>query len=160
MFNFVPTLQAIRPMAIWGRIILLDSREFWFSSDIGISAWEVFGHIYRVGQDPSDSKSNWLHVDIIFRFCFDSFEVYSCIDSSRMMGNSPEVLTFNRLFLKLNRFICNLTAGSPRAVIGRWISMRALHCYHCKDNRVAHSLFPWKLSNHHSQRLCSMLIVK
>ena len=29
-----------------------------------------------VGQDPSDSKSNWLHVDI-YRFFFDSFGVYS-----------------------------------------------------------------------------------
>ena len=27
-----------------------------------------------VGQDPSDSKSNWIHVDI-FRFFFHSFEV-------------------------------------------------------------------------------------
>ena len=24
---------------------------------------------YRVGQDPSDSKSSWLHIHI-FRFCF------------------------------------------------------------------------------------------
>ena len=35
---------------------------------------------HRVGQDPSDSKSNRLHVDIV-RFCFHSFGVYS-IDSS------------------------------------------------------------------------------
>jgi hypothetical protein len=33
-----------------------------------------------VGQDPSDSKSSRLNVDI-FRFCFHSYEVYS-IDSS------------------------------------------------------------------------------
>ena len=67
------------------------------------SAREVFG---IVGQDPSDSKSNRLHVDI-FRFCFHSFEVYSSIDSSKTIGNSPEVSNFNRLFLKLNWFICN-----------------------------------------------------
>ena len=30
--------------------------------------------IYIVGQDPSDFKSNQLHVDIIFQFCFYSFE--------------------------------------------------------------------------------------
>jgi hypothetical protein len=59
-----------------------------------------------VGQDPSDSKSNQLHVDIIFRFCFHSFEVYFSTDSSKMIGNPPEVLNFNQLFLKLNRFIC------------------------------------------------------
>ena len=64
---------------------------------------------YIVGQGPSDSESNWLHVDIIFQLCFHSFEeVYSSTDSSKMMGNSPpEVSTFKRLFLKLNRFICN-----------------------------------------------------
>ena len=35
-----------------------------------------------------------------------SSEVYST-DSSKMIGNSPEVSNFIRLFLKLNRFICN-----------------------------------------------------
>ena len=32
------------------------------------------------------------------------------------MGNSPEVLNFDRLFLKLNRFIGKLAVGSPRAL--------------------------------------------
>ena len=58
-----------------------------------------------VGQDPSDSNSNQLHVDI-FRFCFHSFEVHF-IDSSKMIGKFPEVFNFNRLFLELNRVICN-----------------------------------------------------
>ena len=58
-----------------------------------------------VRQDPSDSESNRLHVDI-FQFCSLSFEVYS-IDSSKMIGKFPEVSNFNRLNLKLNRFICN-----------------------------------------------------
>ena len=58
-----------------------------------------------VGQDPSDSESNRLHVDI-FWFCFHTSEVYS-IDSSKMICKFPAVLNFNRLFLKLNRFICN-----------------------------------------------------
>ena len=40
-------------------------------------------------------KCNWLHVVI-----------YS-IDSSKMMGNFPEVLNFNWVFSKLNRFICS-----------------------------------------------------
>ena len=61
-----------------------------------------------VGQDPSDSKSNRLHIDI-FRCCFHSFESFEVcsIDSSKMISNSPEVSNFNQLFLKLNRFICN-----------------------------------------------------
>ena len=58
-----------------------------------------------VGQDPSDSKSNRLHVEIL-RFCFHTFDVFS-IESSKMIGKFPEVLNFNQLFLKLNRFICN-----------------------------------------------------
>ena len=58
-----------------------------------------------VGQDPSDFKSNRLHVDI-FRFCFYSFEVYF-IDSFEMVGTFPEILNFNWFFLELNRFICN-----------------------------------------------------
>ena len=58
-----------------------------------------------VGQDPCDSKSSQLHVDII-RFFFHSFEVYSRY-SSKMIGNSPEISNFNRLFLKLDPFICN-----------------------------------------------------
>ena len=33
--------------------------------------------------------------------------VYSFIDSSKMIGNSPKVSNFNRSFLKLNRFICD-----------------------------------------------------
>ena len=32
--------------------------------------------------------------------------VYS-INSSKMVGNFPALFNFNRLFLKLNRFICN-----------------------------------------------------
>ena len=35
-----------------------------------------------VSQDPSDSKSNLLHVDI-FRFCFHSFEKVYSLDSSK-----------------------------------------------------------------------------
>ena len=58
-----------------------------------------------VSQDPSDSKSNWLHVDI-FWFCFYSFEVY-LIDSFRMMSRSLKVSNFNWLLLKVNRFIYN-----------------------------------------------------
>ena len=68
-------------------------------------AWEVFGHILSVKILASDSKSNPLHVDIIFRFWFHSIEVYSPIDSSKMIGNLVEVSNFNRLFPKLNRFM-------------------------------------------------------
>ena len=46
------------------------------------------------GQDRSDSKSSWLHVDI-FQILLYSFEVYS-IDPSKMIGNSPEVSNFNQ----------------------------------------------------------------
>ena len=70
---------------------------------------EVFGHIYRVGQDPSDSKSNRL-VYMLTSSSFDAFlhlRYILYIDSSKMIGHSLEVSNFNRLFLKLNMFICN-----------------------------------------------------
>ena len=58
---------------------------------------EVFEQIVD-GQYPSgDSKSTWLHVSIS-RFCFHSFEVYY-VDSSKLIGSSPEVSNFNQLFL-------------------------------------------------------------
>ena len=52
--------------------------------------WHIsrVGGLYIVGQGPSDSKSNRLHVHI-FRCCFDSFEVYS-IDSSKRIGNQNQ----------------------------------------------------------------------
>ena len=65
----------------------------------------LWSGLQLVSQDPSDSKSNGSQVDI-FRFPFNSFEVYS-IDSSKMIGNSPEFSNFNQLFLKLNQLICN-----------------------------------------------------
>jgi hypothetical protein len=64
-----------------------------------------------VGQDPSDSKSSRSHADIC-QFCFHSFEVYS-LYSSKMMCNAHEFSNFDRLFLKLNRFICNLPPVLP-----------------------------------------------
>ena len=66
-----------------------------------------------VGQDPCDSKPNRLHVDI-FRCCLHSFEVYSSLDSSRMIRYSPKVPNFNRSFLKLNRCMCNKPPVLPK----------------------------------------------
>ena len=60
------------------------------------SAREVSFWAYGVGQDPSDSKSSRLHVDIFRFFCFHSFEVNS-INSSKIIGNPPKVSNFNRL---------------------------------------------------------------
>ena len=68
-----------------------------------------------VGHDLSDSKSNRLHVDI-FRFCFCSSEVNS-IDSSKMIGNSPELLELQPVTFQAQPVYLLLTAGSSRAVI-------------------------------------------
>ena len=57
-----------------------------------------------VGQDPSDSKSNRLHVGI-FQFGFHSFEVYST-ESFKKIGNPLEVSNFNRLFLNRSTGSC------------------------------------------------------
>ena len=62
--------------------------------------------IYRLASpDPTDSESSRLQVDI-FRFCFHPFEVYP-MDSSKMIGNPPEVSNFNRSFSNSTGFICN-----------------------------------------------------
>ena len=75
-------------------------------SSVPVSAREVSFLAYRVGQFPSDSKSNRLVTCSHLPVLLNSFEV-NFIDSSKMIGNSLEVLNFNRLFLKLNRFISN-----------------------------------------------------
>jgi len=62
-----------------------------------------------VGQDPSDSKSNWSHVDI-FRVSFNSFEINS-IDSSKMIGNSDEVSNFNRYYFNLRSYFLHNVFG-------------------------------------------------
>ena len=60
------------------------------------SGREVFGHIYAtVGQDPRDSKSNRLHVDIIFQFASIHSRYILSIDSSKMIGKGPEDLSLN-----------------------------------------------------------------
>ena len=43
---------------------------------------------------------------MIFWFFFSELGSHS-VNSSKVIGNFPEVLNFNRLFLKLNRLICN-----------------------------------------------------
>ncbi len=68
------------------------------------------------GRDPSDSKSNRLHVDIFRFWCFHSFEVYSIIDFSKMIGDSLKVSNFNRLFLNsVGPFVTN-SRFSPSGV--------------------------------------------
>ena len=66
----------------------------WSERFLGITDW-----------DPSVCKSNRLHVHIV-QFSFIKFGVYS-IYSSKMTGDFLAILNFNRLFLKLDRFICN-----------------------------------------------------
>ena len=80
----------------------------------GHTAHEVFGHV--VGQDPSDSNFNCLHIDI-FPVLLYSFKVYST-ESSKMIGNSPKVLYFNWLFLKLNLFIWHYLPVLPEPRVG------------------------------------------
>ena len=62
-----------------------------------------------VGQHPSDSKSNQLHVDI-FRFCFHLFEVCS-IDSSKRIDNFP--LGLQLVISQTQPVHLQWTAGSP-----------------------------------------------
>ena len=70
------------------------------------SAREVFGHIESVKihviLNPAGSM-----LTSSSGFAIIHARYIPSIDSSNMIGNSPEFSNFNRLFLKLNRFICN-----------------------------------------------------
>ena len=54
-------------------------------------------------------KSDRLH-SVIFRYFFIKLRYIPSIPLFTI-GNSPEVSNFSRLFLKLNRFICNYCSG-------------------------------------------------
>ena len=46
------------------------------------------------------------------------------MNSSKVIGNSPEVLNSNRLFLKLNRFICNYLPVLPdHSLEGKYVAV-------------------------------------
>ena len=68
----------------------------------GVDRWS--GRLLGIitSSDLSVCKSNRLHPPVFI----DEIGVYST-DSSKMIGNFPAVLNFNRLFLKLNQFIRN-----------------------------------------------------
>ena len=85
----------------------LDITQYWvcssffgFSNELRDVGHQCPGSLwaYQVGQDPSDSKANWLHVDIhlpvLLSFIWGIF-----IDSSKIIDNFLEVLNFNWLFL-------------------------------------------------------------
>jgi hypothetical protein len=95
-FSSCPTFTLVGPTDRYSRIYYTLSASWsqWSGRLLGIISW-----------DPSVCKSNRLHVDIL-RFIYINIEVCS-INSSKVIGNSPEVLNFNQLFLKLNRFIYN-----------------------------------------------------
>ena len=60
----------------------------------------------NIGKNPIVFKSNQLHV-VIFWYFLHWIEVYS-MNSSKVMGYFPEPLNLNSLFLKPNRFICEV----------------------------------------------------
>jgi hypothetical protein len=57
-----------------------------------------------IGQNPSVSKSNQLHV-VIFWFVFIDLRCIYSTDSSKTSANFPQILKFDCLSLKLNRLI-------------------------------------------------------
>ena len=58
-----------------------------------------------VGQNPSVSQVQPVTCCWSFGFSVLIWSIFA--DSSKLSGNSAEVFNFNRLFLKLNRLICN-----------------------------------------------------
>ena len=87
-------IMGMTPTQLLTIISLTHTQRQWSGRFLGITGW-----------NPSDYKSNRLHVHIL-RFSFVKLGVYY-IDSSKMIGNFLVDFNFNWLFLKLNRFICN-----------------------------------------------------
>ena len=82
----------------------MSGTDVWMKDTHGPVSGEIFGH--NRSKSESVSKSNRLHVVVIFPVFLYWFELYST-DSSTTIGDFPEVLNFDRLFLNLNWFICN-----------------------------------------------------
>ena len=87
-----------------------------------------------IGQHPCVSNSNLLHVDMFWYF----FIIWG-IDAFKVMGNFPDVLSFNRLFLKVNWFICKYMSALPlrgehsysnqKVLKGCWDDNTLLFCF-------------------------------
>ena len=88
-----------------------------------VELWWVARRDESIHHDPSEIKKvEWVELGFLvamnrecellekFKWSSSKFDVdmmISSINSSKMIGNFPAVLTFNRLFLKLNRFTCS-----------------------------------------------------
>ena len=70
----------------------------------------VFGHIESIKIPVILNPAGYMLTSSGFAYIY--LEVYS-IDSSQMISKFPEVLNLNRLFLELNRFICNYPPVLP-----------------------------------------------
>jgi hypothetical protein len=79
----------------------------WKVSTLGKAQHCLERYLGRISQDPTASKSNWLHVDFTFVWFSLLIRGTFSIDSSKMISYLPFVLISNWVFLKLNRFICN-----------------------------------------------------
>ena len=64
-----------------------------------------------ISQGPSLFKSNHLHVDIFQSFLYE-FEVYS-LNFSKMIGNFPKIMNFNRFFSQPQLVHRNNVRGEP-----------------------------------------------
>ena len=76
---------------------------------------EIFGHSQLRSWSLRVQPVTFWHPSV---FLYE-IGVYS-IDSSQIIGDFPAVLNFNRLFLKLNRFICNQLPVLPDHTCGQW----------------------------------------
>jgi hypothetical protein len=70
----------------------------WFGAVIG----EIFGHNLLTSQCLRVQSVTCSHPPVFLH----QIGLYF-VDSFEMVGKFPAILTFNRLFLKLNQFICN-----------------------------------------------------
>jgi hypothetical protein len=97
------------------RVSYIDKRGAQVS-DLSLSPGRFVG---ISGRDPTVSKVHLVHMLASFAFSLWINSRQIPVDSCRTIVNFPVVLNFNRLFLKLNRFICTNDRGEM-AVSYRW----------------------------------------
>ena len=137
-------------MLFWHLAVFVSSltschRSFSLPCIVEVSAREVGFRAYRVGQYPSDSKSNgWLHVHICWFWCSHSFGVCS-IDNPTTMDNSSKVLNFNQLFLNsTGSFVtsCQFSLNVGRGTHNR--SLRRFYANYGEKYKVVYIFSPWR----------------
>jgi hypothetical protein len=143
-YNIAWSIELIDPLCVSHTITSLH--EFYMDYSLQNSARKVFGHIESVKDPSSDSKSSRSHVWHHLPVFLYSFEVYSCIDSSKMIANSPKVSNFNRSLLSQTQPVGSSTTNRRFYIWMRVELVQRLPFSSLATTSPSHSLVPNKMA--------------